>query len=75
LPDPDNPAGPADTPAPALQVAITDYNHLGKFISVWQRISAPHSLRMLRAEPFPNGTCFRMALHNPHVHAASLYSR
>jgi hypothetical protein len=29
---------------------------------------------MLRTEPFPDGTCFRMAMHNTHVYCASLFS-
>jgi hypothetical protein len=56
-------------------VVITDYNHLGKFLGFWQRVSAPHPLRILRTDPFPNGTCFRMALHSPQVHGNALFSR
>lgn len=56
------------------QVVITDSQWPGKLLSMWERVSWPHPLRLLRKQPFPPGTCFRLALHSPHVHGYSVFS-
>ena len=62
-------------PQRAVQVVIVDQMPDGPFLSFWQRVGAPHRTRQLTREPFPPGTCFRMALHNAMVHGNTVHSR
>ncbi|KAF6258335.1 hypothetical protein COO60DRAFT_1133520 [Scenedesmus sp. NREL 46B-D3] len=56
-----------------LEVVIADDRLPGYFSAVWQRLSHPHRLRVLREQPFPDGTCFATALLAPYTaHTQSL---
>jgi len=56
-----------------IQVLISDSKGIGFFPEIWQRLSHPHPVRVLRDEPFPPGTCFRHMVHPPYA-GASLFS-
>jgi hypothetical protein len=54
-------------------VVIADDRVPGYFSDVWRRLSHPHRLRVLREQPFPDGTCFACALLAPYTaHTQSL---
>jgi hypothetical protein len=56
-----------------LQVVIADDRQAGYFTAVWRRLSWPHSLRILRQQPYPDNTCFTRAIIAPYAaHAQSL---
>mmetsp|Transcript_10615 Transcript_10615/g.22810 ORF Transcript_10615/g.22810 Transcript_10615/m.22810 type:complete len:703 (+) Transcript_10615:83-2191(+) len=65
-----------DSPAvrqKGVQVIITDGKPLGFYPEIWQRLSYPYPLRMMRADALPPGTCLRHVIHPPYG-GASLFS-
>jgi hypothetical protein len=68
---------PPPPPPTAPQVVITDSQWPGKLLGLWERVAWPRPVRFLSgpsARPFPPGTCFRTALHSPHVHGRAIFS-
>jgi hypothetical protein len=56
-----------------MQVVIADDRVPGYFSAVWRRLAHPHRLRVLREQPYPDGTCFASALLAPYTaHTQSL---
>jgi hypothetical protein len=58
---------------PLPQVVIADDREPGYFMALWQRLSWPHPVRVLRQQPFADHTCLRTALLAPYAaHTQSL---
>jgi hypothetical protein len=54
-------------------VVVADDRQAGYFMPIWQRLSWPHPVRVLRQQPFPDNTCFVTAVLAPYTaHAQSL---